>query len=79
MAKPKEAMVDFNDYLNSPYIEKSHQAWGHFRIGQSYYQLKQYAKAEEHYTKSVKIDGHKGAKIRIARMRKMRKEGKLSY
>ena len=49
----------------------------HYRLGQTYYGLKQYDNAEEHYVLGVKANGHKASKANLARLRKARKEGRI--
>ena len=65
--------------MASEHLEPYQQSYTLYRIGQVHARLKQWAEAEESYKAAVKIDGHKSAKKALDRMKKHKKEGKISY
>jgi tetratricopeptide (TPR) repeat protein len=77
MGQRQEALKEFERYLKSTHLEDYQRSMTHYRMGQAYFGLKQYDKAEAHYKASVKANGFKGAKTNLARLRKARKEGTL--
>lgn len=74
-----EAMVELRAYLNFEYLEDYQRSGAHYRLGQAYYRLKDYLEAERQYGLALKLYAHKGAKSALDRMKKMKKEGSLSY
>ena len=79
LGNKQEGIVDFEKYLLSDHLEPYQLGMTHFRLGQAYYSLKDYAKAEKHYLLSVKANGFKGAKNNLSRLRKAKKEGRIQY
>jgi predicted Zn-dependent protease len=73
------AVQHLERYLASDVLEDWQQGTGHYRLGQAYYRLKSYAKAESHYTLAFKANGLKPAKAALDRMRDLKKAGKISY
>ena len=79
LGKKQDAIRDFKTYLSSDHLEEYQLGMTHFRLGQSYYSLKEYALAEKHYSLSIKANGFKGAKNNLAKLRKAKKEGRIQY
>ena len=77
MGKRADALKDYERYLESDHLEDYQIAMTHYRLGQTYYGLKQYDNAEAHYVLGVKANGHKASKANLARLRKARKEGRI--
>lgn len=77
--KPAEAEASARRYLASDHLEswqKSHALW---RLGQSLFRQRKYPEAYASYKEAVKIDGHKGAKAAMDRMKQARKEGRIQF
>lgn len=77
--RSEEALAPLQAYLAVDYLEKHHRSWAHYRLGQVYYRMKEYALADEQYTLAVKTDGHKSARAALDRMRRLRRDGRISY
>ena len=76
---PNKAKEALDTYLAFEHLEPYQRSYTHYRIGQVHARLKQWAEAEAAYKASVKIDGHKGAKKALDRLKKQKKDGKIQY
>jgi tetratricopeptide (TPR) repeat protein len=65
-----DAKVAIERYLAAPYMEDYQRAAAHFRLGQITERLGDKEAAELQYKEAVKVDGHKGAKSAIDRLKK---------
>ncbi len=74
-----DAYVEFETYLAFDYLEDYQRAATHYRLGQVFYKQKKYVEAEQQYKAAVKVDGYASAKAALDRMKKARKEGKITY
>lgn len=74
-----EAIEELRAFLDADYLEEHHRAAGHYRMGQAEYRNKRYASAEDQYKQAIKLSGHKGAKRALDRMKKMRRDGRITY
>ena len=71
-----DAKQELDVYLAFDLIPE-YEAQAHYRQGNILFRMKDYDQAERCYKEAWKADKHKGAKRRLARMKKMRKEGKI--
>jgi tetratricopeptide (TPR) repeat protein len=71
------AQAEFERYLASDHLEESQLAAVYYRLGQAHFRQKHYDQAEANYKASVKVNGYKAAKSALARMKEMKKRGKL--
>ncbi len=76
---PNKAKEAFETYLAFEHLEPYQRSYSHYRLGQIAARLKKWAEAENEYKTAVKIDGHKGAKKALDRLKKQKKDGKISY
>jgi len=74
-----EAEQELLTYLAFDYMEDYQRAAGHYRLGQAYYRQRRYGEAEEQFKQAVKLSGHKGAKASLDRMRRLRREGRITF
>jgi tetratricopeptide (TPR) repeat protein len=74
-----EAEADYKAYLAFDYMEPYQRSQAHYRLGQVYYRQKKYAEAEAELQTSIKLDGNKGAKAQLDKMKAARKEGKITW
>lgn len=79
MGKTDEGIAHLERYLASDHLEDWQRAYAHYRLGQAYYRLKEYGRAEGAYRQAIKIDSHRPAKRSLDRMKTMRKEGRISW
>jgi tetratricopeptide (TPR) repeat protein len=77
LKQPDEAEEHLTTYLSYDGLEDYQLAGSYFRMGNCYWQRKDYDTAEKWYRKAVKADGHKGAKSRLDRIKEMRKDGRI--
>ena len=77
--KAKLALAEFTRYLQSDHLEKYQRSMTHYRLGQTYYRLREFKKSEESYRASISVDNYKPAKAALARMKKQKKDGKIQY
>jgi hypothetical protein len=77
--KPEIAMGSYQTYLNFKTLEESHRAQTHYRIGQLHIRKKRYPEAYTSYREASKINGHKGAKKSLDRMKDRKKKGEITY
>jgi tetratricopeptide (TPR) repeat protein len=73
-----QAIAELERYLSYELIDE-YRATTHYRLGGFHYRKKNYQLAEDHYKEAVKINKHKGAKKRLERMKRLQKEGVISY
>lgn len=73
------AMGSYKKYLNFKTLEESHRAQTHYRIGQLHMRKKAYPAAYASYREASKINGHKGAKKSLDRMKDRKKKGEIDY
>jgi tetratricopeptide (TPR) repeat protein len=73
-----QAIAEMERYLGYDLIDE-YRATTQYRLGGFHYRKKEYAKAEDYYQQAVKTDKHKGAKKRLERMKRLKKEGIISY
>ncbi len=73
------AKRELHTYLGSEHLEKSQLAYVHYRLGQAHAKAEEYAEAVDFYAKAAKIDGHKGAKRALSRLKERKKAGKIDY
>ncbi len=73
-----QAIAEMEQYLGYDLIDE-YRATTLYRLGGFHYRKKRYDEAESYYKQSVKVNGHKGSKRRLERMKRLRKEGIISY
>lgn len=66
-------------YLASPHLEKYQQAYANYRLGQVASREENWSEAADFYTKAMRIDGHKGAKKSLERLKERRREGTIDW
>jgi tetratricopeptide (TPR) repeat protein len=77
--KYPESLASFQDYLGGEHLEDYQIAYSYYRIASTYRRMKEYAKADDYYRRAIKENGHKGAKSGLDSLRKLKKDGKISY
>jgi tetratricopeptide (TPR) repeat protein len=77
--KLDEAKAEFTAYLKGEHLEDYQKSYTNYRLGQVASRQKDYDGAIEHYKEAVKIDGHKGSKRALDRLKERKKEGKIDY
>jgi len=73
-----EAIAQMEKYLGYELIDE-YRATTLYRLGGFHYRKGRYVQAEDFYIKAVKVNKHKGAKKRLERMKRLKKEGRISY
>jgi tetratricopeptide (TPR) repeat protein len=73
-----QAIAELEQYLTYDLIDE-YRATTLYRLGGFHYRKKRYAQAEEYYKEAVNVNKHKGAKRRLERMKRLKKEGVISY
>lgn len=66
-------------YLSSPHLEKYQKAYANYRLGQVASREEAWSDAVRYYNTAIKIDGHKGAKRALDRLKERRKQGKIDW
>ncbi len=77
--KSDEAEKSLNTYLGFDYLEDWQRAAALYRLGQVFNRRRDFGQAEKYYKMAVKVNGHKGAKANLDRLKKRKKEGKIDY
>ncbi len=73
-----QAIAEMEQYLGYELIPE-YRATTHYRLGGFHYRKGRYTEAERHYKEALKVNKHKGAKRRLERMKRLKKEGVISY
>lgn len=73
------AIVEFQTYLASDYLEDHHRAAAHYRLGQAYYREKQYNEAWESYKEADRVNSYKPARAAMDRMKTAKREGRIEF
>ena len=73
-----QAITEMELYLSYDLIDE-YRATSLYRLAGFVYRKKDYARAEQLYKDAYKVNKHKGAKRRLARMKRMKKEGRIDY
>jgi tetratricopeptide (TPR) repeat protein len=73
-----QAIAEMEKYLSFDLIDE-YRATTHYRLGGFHYRKGRYQLAEDHYKEAVKVNKHKGAKKRLERMKRLQKQGTISY
>lgn len=66
-------------YLAFDYMEDYQRANGLYRMGQALYRQKRYGEAWTTWKEAVHVNGHKGAKAKLERMKRKRREGVIDW
>jgi tetratricopeptide (TPR) repeat protein len=77
--KYAEALKSFDDYLSGQHLEDYQVAYSYYRIATTYRRMREFAKAEDYYKRAIKVNGHKSAKSSLDSLRRLKKDGKISY
>ena len=73
------AKQKFMAYLATDHLEKYQRSFANYRLGVTYERQREFALAAEHYTAAIKVDGHKGAKASLERLKERRKQGHIDW
>ena len=73
-----QAIAELERYLTYELIDE-YRATTLYRLAGFHYRKGRYTEAEDLYTQAVKVNKHKGAKKRLERMKRLKKEGRISY
>ena len=73
-----QAIQEMNLYLSYDLIPE-YRGTSLYRLAGFHYRKREYSTAEDYYKRAWKESRHKGSKRRLERMKRLKKEGKISY
>lgn len=73
------AVPELRAYLGYDGLESYQVSWANYRLGRALEGLKRWAEAVSAYQDAVKADGHEESRKRLDHLRKLRRDGKITY